>query len=176
MKIATRFPESSGSASPGDARARNLCECPWIRYSGLSSSILISSRTTCFSFFGDVFGVKPRAQGQVGEDVDGDGKVLIEHFCALKQVISLAVNAIQHFADGIHRLRDLLYGALCAVPLNTMCSMKCAIPLRSRVFGARSGGQPDSHGHGAHMRHLLRHDQHAVGQFRLLDISVPVDS
>src|ERR1700674_3138854 len=38
-------------------------------------------------------------------------------------------------------------------------------------FGARSRGEPNSHGNGPHMRHLLRHDHYAIREFRSLDIA-----
>ena len=38
-------------------------------------------------------------------------------------------------------------------------------------FGARSRGEPNSHGNGPHMRHLLRHNHYAIREFRPLDIA-----
>ena len=60
-------------------------------------------------------GVKSRVQDEVGKHVDGDGKMLVEHF-RVEAGHFLGREGVEHSADGIHRLRDLLGRALLACP------------------------------------------------------------
>ena len=61
-------------------------------------------------FLGNVIGVKSRVQHQVGEHIDGHGKMLVEHF-GVEAGHFLGRKRVQHPAHRIHRLRDFLGGA-----------------------------------------------------------------
>ena len=152
----------------GCPRQKFCVNSSWIRYSGLSSSILISSRTTCFSLAISVV-VKSRAQDEIGKHIHRDGKMLVEHF-GVEAGHFLGRERVEHAADGVHRLRDFFGRALArALEHHVLDEMRDAVALRR--FGARSRAEPNAHGNRAHVRHLLRDDHHAVRQFRSLDIA-----
>ena len=112
----------------GCPRQKLRVNSSWIRYSGLSSSILSSSRTTCFSFA--MSSASNRGCSTRSERTSTATGMCSSSTFALKQVISLAVNAssippTESTDCAISSAVRLL------VPLNTMCSMKCARPFRS---------------------------------------------
>ena len=94
----------------------------------MSSTILISSRTTFFSRSMSS-GAERRAHHDVGQHLDGQRQVLVEHLDVIAGVF-LRRKRVHLAADGVDRLRDVL-GAARGVPLNSMCSTKCAMPLCS---------------------------------------------
>src|SRR6266446_5971961 len=112
----------------GCPRQKFCVNISWITLSGLSSSILISSRTTCFSLA--MSASSNRGRNTRSESTSkATGKCSSSTF-ALKQVISFAVKASSippsesidcAISSAVRR----------SVPLNTMCSMKWAIPLLS---------------------------------------------
>ena len=65
------------------------------------------------------------------EDVDGQRQVLVEHLDVVAGVF-LRREGVDLPADRIDRLGDVL-GAARRVPLKSMCSTKCAMPLCSAV-------------------------------------------
>jgi hypothetical protein len=87
-------------------------------------------------FLGDVFRVKARVQDEVGKHVARDRKMLVEHF-RVEAGHLLGRERIEHSADGVHRLRDFLGGALArALEHHVLDEMGDAVPLGG--FGARS--------------------------------------
>jgi hypothetical protein len=58
-------------------------------------------------FLGDVRFIEPWTQHQVGEHVEGDRQVLVEHF-RVEASHLLCREGIEHPAQRVHRLRDLL--------------------------------------------------------------------
>ena len=94
--------------------------------SGLSSSMRISSRITWRSLTMSCFG-KERAQRQVGDHVKGQREMFVQHL-GVEADGFLRGEGIEHAADRVH-LRAICSAVRRAVPLNTMCSMKWAMPL-----------------------------------------------
>jgi len=81
------------------------------------------------AFFLHVFGIEFRPQHKVGDDVKGDGEVLIKNFC-VEADLFFGSESVKHAADGIHFARDGFGGASLRA-LKTMCSMKWARPFSS---------------------------------------------
>ena len=74
----------------------------------------------------DVFFGEQRIADQIGEDVDGERQMLVEHLEVIAGVF-LRRERVDLPADRIHLLRDF-FGAPSGVPLKSMCSTKCAMP------------------------------------------------
>jgi len=108
-------------------------------------------------------------QHQVGEHVEGDRQVLVQHF---------RVEA-GHFLrrEGVeHPARESIDCAISSavrrsVPLNTMCSMKCAIPLLSGDSPREPVPTQMPTDTGTHVRHFFGHHDEAVRQLRAFDIA-----
>ena len=82
-------------------------------------------------FLFDVLVAKQRMQHQVGQHVEGARQVFVEDFGVEAHQL-LAGEGVEVAADRIHRPRNVLRRAA-VVPLNSMCSMKWEMPLRSAV-------------------------------------------
>jgi hypothetical protein len=104
----------------------------WTRSSGVSSTILISSRITFFSR--SMSSARTPGAARCRPAVDGERQVLVEHLDVVAGVL-LRREGVELPADRVDRLRDVL-GRPVAVPLKSMCSTKCAMPLRSSARGA----------------------------------------
>ena len=79
----------------------------------------------------DVDLVERGAKDDVRQDVDGKRQMLVEHLDVVAGVL-FRRKRVELAADGVDRLGDVLRRAR-AVPLNSMCSTKCAMPLSSSV-------------------------------------------
>ena len=93
-------------------------------------------------FLRDVFRVKARVQDQVGKHVNGDGEMLVEHL-GVEAGHFLARKRVQHSADRVYRLRNLL-GRAFARALEHHVFDEMGDSISVRCFGARSRAQPDS--------------------------------
>ncbi len=155
--------ESAGRAGGRASTAR--ANISWTRSSGVSSTILISSRITFFSRSISSAGER-RPQHQSEQDVDRQRQVLVEHLDVVAGVF-LRRERVELAADRIDLLRDVLRGAR-SVPLKSMCSTKCAMPHCSARFVARPARQPHADAHGAHVRHGLGDEPNAIRK-RLVD-------
>ena len=67
----------------------------------------------------------------VREQIDGERQMLVEHLDVVARVL-LRRERVELAADGIDRLRDI-FGRRVSVPLKSMCSTKCAMPLSSSL-------------------------------------------
>ena len=76
-------------------------------------------------------GAERRVADDVGQDVDRERQVLVEHLDVVAGVF-LRGERVELAADRIDRLGDV-FGGPRRVPLNSMCSTKCAMPPRSAV-------------------------------------------
>ena len=74
--------------------------------SGLSSSMRISSRMTCFSLPMSS-SAKSGTQNQVGEHVEGDGQVFVQHL-GIEADHLFGGEGVEQAADGIHLAGNLL--------------------------------------------------------------------
>ncbi len=122
------------------------------RYSGLSRSILISSRTTWRSFFTSSesnFGRK----NEIGNDVKRDRQMLVENL-GVEADLFLGGEGVEHAANGIHFAGDRFgRAALGAFEDHVLHEMREAIFLVD--FAARAVANPDPDGNGANVRHGL---------------------
>ena len=118
-----------GSAAPADDPSPEILREHFVdQIFGIVLVHFDSSRTTLL-FLGDVLLRRIVAADKIGEHIERDGKCSSSTF-ALKQVISLAVNASS--IPPTESTDCAISSAVrFSVPLKTMCSMKWAIPLRS---------------------------------------------
>ena len=140
----------------GCPRQKFAVNISWITLSGLSSSILISSRTTCFSLAMSTWSNRGRST-RSDSTSNAIGKCSSSTL-ALKQVISLAVKASRRPAGSNHRLRDLLGQCVALGALKNHVLDKVRDPIVRRRFAARARAQPDPHRNRTHVRQLFRDD------------------
>jgi len=121
------------------------------------------------SFLLHIARIEPWAKNEIGDDVKGDGQVLVEHF-GVEAGEFLSGERIEHAADGVHRTGNLFGGAaLRALEDHVLEEMGDAV-LRG-VLPARARANPDAHGDRTHMGHRLGQDNQAVRQDVLLDVA-----
>src|SRR6202043_4033114 len=61
-------------------------------------------------FLGTASGSKLGPENQISDDVEGDGKMFVEHF-GVEADLFLGGEGVEHAADGIHFTRDRFRGA-----------------------------------------------------------------
>ena len=121
------------------------------------------------AFLLDVFGVEFGAQYQVGDDVEGDGQMLVEDLGA-KTDLFFRGEGIQHAADGIHFAGDGFGGAaLRTFEDHVFHEMRQTVFFGN--FAAGTVADPYADGDGADVRHRLGDDYESVGQNVLLNIA-----
>jgi len=120
-------------------------------------------------FLLDVRRGKERAEDQVGDDVEGDGQVLVEDL-GVEAGELFGGEGVEHAADGVHGAGDLLGGAaLGALEDHVLEEMGEAVV--GGGLGTRAGAHPDADRDGAHVGHGLGDDDEAVGQDLALDVA-----
>ena len=118
----------------------------------MSSTILISSRTTFFSRSMSSV-AEGRTHHDVGEHVDGQRQVLVEHLDVVARVF-LGGEGVHLTADRVDRLRDVLGAARRrALEEHVLDEVGDAALLLGLV--TRAARQPDADADRAHMRHPL---------------------
>ena len=118
---------------------------------------------------GEVFGIKIGTEDEVGDDVEGDGKMFIEHF-GVEADLFLGGEGVKHAADGIHFTRDRFRGAALGAFENHVLN-EVGQAVFVGCFSARTAAHPHADGNGAHVRHILGNDHQVVGQSVLFDIA-----
>jgi len=121
------------------------------------------------AFFFDVLGVKQRAENEIGDDVKGDGKMLVENL-GVEADLFLGGKSIEHAADGVHFAGDGFGGAA----LGTFEDHVLHEVGETVLFGDFAAGtvaNPDADGDGADVGHGLSNDHKAVGKNVLLDVA-----
>ena len=114
------------------------------------------------ALFPDVVGVKLRAENKIGDDVEGDGQVLVQNF-GVEANLLFGGEGVQHAPDRIHLACNVLgRAALRAFENHMLHKVGEAIFLGNLAAGAIA--DPDADGNGADMRHGLRDDHEAIGQ------------
>src|SRR5229473_150414 len=129
-----------------------------------------------FYFFEDdlafllhIFGVKFRAEHQVGDDVKGDGQMLVKNF-GVEADLFLGSKSVEHATNGIHFAGDRFGGtALRALENHVLHKVRQAVLFGN--FAAGAVADPDADGDGAHVGHGLGDDHEAVGQNVLLNVA-----
>ena len=111
---------------------------------------------------GDVLGREQGMQHHVGEHVEGQRQILIEH-ARTKAGGFLGREGVEHAADRVYFARDLLGRApLGALEHHVLDEVRDSV--QRRRFLARARAHPDAHRHRARMRHRLGHQHQAVRQ------------
>jgi len=81
------------------------------------------------ALFGHVAGIEKRAQAEVGNNIEGNGQMVIENFGAEANLFFGSEASNMPPTESISRAMDSAERR--SVPLKTMCSMKCASPFCS---------------------------------------------
>src|ERR1700731_2965493 len=116
-----------------------------------------------------VFGVEFRAEHEVGDDVEGDGQVLVKNL-GIEADLFFGSEGIEHAADEIHFAGDGFGGtALRALKNHVLHEVGEAVLFRD--FAAGTVANPNSDRDGAHMGHSLGDNHEAVGQNVLLNVA-----
>src|SRR6202158_4038332 len=116
-----------------------------------------------------IFGVEFRAEHEVGDDVKGDGQVLVKNL-GIEADLFLGSEGVEHAADGIHFAGDGFGGAaLRALKNHVLHEVGEAVLFGN--FAAGGVADPDALRDGAHMGHGLGDNHQAVGQNVLLNVA-----
>ncbi len=129
-----------------------------------------------FDFFEDdlalffhIFGIEFWAEDQIGDDVKGDGQVLVKNL-GVEADLLLGSKRVEHSADGIHLAGNRFGGAaLRALENHVLNEVRESVFLGN--FAARTVANPYADGNGAYVGHGLREDHEAVRQNVLLDVA-----
>jgi len=120
-------------------------------------------------FILDVGGIETRVETEIADDVEGDGKILVENF-GVETDLLFGGEGVEHAADGIHFAGDGFGGAaLRAFEDHVFDEMGEAIFLGN--FAARTVANPDADGDGANVGHRLGDDDEPVGKNVALDVA-----
>lgn len=113
-------------------------------------------------FLDDVVFGEARPKDEVGDDVESDGKVLVENF-GVEADHFFGGESIEHSADGVHFARDgFCAAALGAFEDHVFNEVRDAVAVGRLAAG--TGRQPDADGNGADVGHLLGDHHQAVRQ------------
>src|SRR5208337_2104248 len=121
----------------------------------------------------DVVGIELGPQDQVGENVEGDGQVLVEHF-GVEANLLLGGESVEHAADGIHFAGDIFGGAAVGA-LEDHVLQEMSQSVFGGDFAAGAVAHPDADRDGADVLHGLGNDNEAVRENVALDVADVVD-
>jgi len=121
------------------------------------------------ALFFHVIGVEFGTKNEVGDDVEGDGEMLVENF-GVETDLFLGSEGVQHAADGIHFAGDVLGGASFGALENHVLD-EVGEAVFFGDFAAGAVANPDANGNGADMAHGLGQNDEAVGKKVLLDVA-----
>src|SRR6266581_5349792 len=120
-------------------------------------------------FFAEVPIIKTRAQDKVGNNVEGDGEMLVEDF-GVEADHFFGGEGVQHPADGINRACNVFgAAALGAFKDHVLDEVGDAVLIGS--LAARAGADPNAYGNRADVQHGLGNDYETVGENALLDVA-----
>jgi len=121
------------------------------------------------AFFADVVGIETRTENEIGDDIEGDGQVLVEDL-GVKANLFLGSESVEHAADGIHLAGDIFGGtAFGAFEDHVLEKVREAV--FGRDFAAGTIADPQTDGDGADMLHGLSNDDQSVGENVTLDVA-----
>ena len=116
-----------------------------------------------------VLGIEQRAENEVGDDIKGDGEMLVENL-GVEADLFLGSESIEHAADGVHFAGDSFGGAaLSTLEDHVLDEVGEAVFFGD--FAAGTVANPDADGDGANVGHGLCDDHEAIGQKVLLDVA-----
>ena len=112
------------------------------------------------ALFIDVAGIELGTKNEIGDDVEGDGEMLVENF-GVEADLFLRGEGIEHAANGIHFAGDVFGGtALGTLENHVLEEMSKAV--FGGGFAAGTVANPDADRDGAYMLHSLRDDNESV--------------
>ncbi len=121
------------------------------------------------ALFSHVVGIKLGAKNEIGDDVKGDGKMVVEDF-GVEADLLFRGEGVEHAADGIHFAGDRFGRAvLGAFEHHVLDEMGEAVFFRD--FAARAIANPHADGDGAHVSHGLGDDHKTVAENVLLNVT-----
>src|SRR4029077_6073429 len=121
------------------------------------------------ALFSHVIGIELRAKNEIGDDVKGDGQMLVENF-GVETDLLFRGERVEHAADGIHFAGDGFGGAaLGAFEDHVLDEMSEAVFLQD--FAAGAVAKPDADGDGTDVGHRLGDDNETVGKNVALDVA-----
>ena len=121
------------------------------------------------ALFLHVLGIKFRAQNEVGDHVEGDGEIRVEHL-GVEADLFFRGECVEHAADGIHFASNGFGGAaLRALEDHVFDEVGKAVFLGD--FAAGTVAHPDPHRDGSDVRHSLGNGHQAIRQDLLLDVA-----
>src|ERR1700730_7349974 len=120
-------------------------------------------------FLLDVFGIKVWAQDEIGDDVESDRKMFIQHL-GVEADLFLGGKSVEHPSNGIHLTRDR-FGRAPFGTLKHHVLDKVSKTVFALGFAAGAVANPNSYGNGTDMGHRLGDDHEAMGQNVLFDVT-----
>jgi hypothetical protein len=120
-------------------------------------------------FLVDVLVAEERMEHQVGDHIEGQRQVLVEHL-GVEADQFLGGEGVQVAAHRIDGAGDIFGGAVGgALEQHMLDEVRDAVLLG--IFAAGAGADPDAHGDGAHVRHGLGDHAHAIRQRGHFDVA-----
>jgi len=113
------------------------------------------------TLFLDVFGIELGAKDEVGEDVERDGQMGVQHL-GVETDLFLGGEGIQHAADGIHFAGNV-FGRTALGTLEDHVLKEMGSAVFRRGFAAGAMANPNADGDGADVLHSLGDNDEAVG-------------
>src|SRR6266481_1835013 len=121
------------------------------------------------AFFFYIFGIELGPQNEIGNDVERNREMLVEHF-GVEANLFFGGEGVQHSADGIHLSRNGFRGApLRAFEDHVLHEMGQAIFFQ--YFAARAVAHPNADRDGTYVGHCLRNDHQAIGEDVLANVA-----
>src|SRR6266853_5576794 len=121
------------------------------------------------AFFFYIFGIELGPQNEIGNDVEGNREMLVEHF-GVETNLFFGGEGVQHSADGIHLsrygFRGAPFGALEDHVLHEMGQ-----PVLFQHFAARTVAHPNTDRDRTYVGHRLRNDHQAIGEDVLANVA-----
>ena len=121
------------------------------------------------ALFFDVVGVKFGTQDEIGDDVEGDGQVLVEDF-GVEANLFFGSEGVEHAADGVHFAGDG-FGTAALGSFENHVLDKVGEAVFGRRFATGAIAHPDTDRDGADVAHGLGQDDQTVGEFVALDVA-----
>ncbi len=114
------------------------------------------------SFALDLLGLETRMEKNIGQEIDRQRQVFIEHFGVVASML-FGSECVEYAAHGVH-----LFGDLCGATPRRAFEKQMLDKMREAVFRfafvARAVLDPDAETHGTMLRHFMGHDPNAVVQ------------
>jgi len=114
------------------------------------------------ALFLNVVGIELGTKDEIGDDVKGDGEVLVEDL-GVEADLFLGGEGVEHAADGVHFAGDIFGGTALGTLENHMLE-KMSKAVFGGGFAAGTVANPDANGDGADVQHSFGDDNESVGE------------